>query len=242
MPLLTRDKLSKLINYCIGKSIPNDYPLKLAIEAEGKKKGMVPLGAYFLRGLDMEGVVALTLPKKVSKEGLTHYVFVWFSKDNVSTTDEKANATLQIKSVIPPQFSLRGTPETFVRVMGESAMIQGILVDLVDDLKCLEGFTIFNKNGSQKDAQLEIPQSLIGSKFMVQTMVSEEPRAPVTPGKLERMEIALPLLIDLANYTIMTGLKMYGPMNEFSNFCQQCGKKLPQGKSAFCIHCGAKLE
>jgi hypothetical protein len=182
------------------------------------------------------------LPKKASSDGLTHYLFVWFSNDNVSTQDEPAHTTLQVKSIIPPQFSLRGKPETFVKVMGESSMIQSILVDLIDDLKCLEGFTIFNLYGSQKDAYIEIPKQLVGTKFIVQTFVSEEPTAPATPGKLERMEMALPQLIDLANYSIMTGLKMFGPMKEFSNFCQQCGKKLPHGKSAFCIHCGAKLE
>jgi hypothetical protein len=242
VPLLNKDKFTKLVNYCLGRSIPKDNQLRSHIEAEGKKKGMVPLGAYYLRGLDMEGVIALTLPKKVSSDGLTHYLFIWFSNDNVSTLDEKAHTTLQVKSIIPPQFSLRGTPETFVKVMGESSMIQSILVDLIDDLKCLEGFTIYNKTGSQKDAYIEIPSILMGTKFIVQTYVSEEPTAPVTPGKLERMEMALPQLIDLANYSIMTGLKMFGPMKDFSNFCQQCGKKLPQGKSEFCIHCGAKLE
>ncbi|MHA1122855.1 MAG: zinc ribbon domain-containing protein [Candidatus Heimdallarchaeota archaeon] len=120
-------------------------------------------------------------------------------------------------------------------------MIQSILVDLVDDLKCLESFTIYNKEGSQKDAQVEIPSDLIGTRFIVQTLVSEEATNP-THGKFERMEIALPQLIDLANYSIMTGLKMFGPMNEFTNFCAQCGQKLPPGKSDFCIHCGANLD
>lgn len=242
VPILNRDKFTKLVNYCLGRSIPENFPLLKAIETEGKKKDMVLLGAFYLRGLDMEGVIALTLPKKSSSDGLTHYLFIWFSHDNVSTMEEKAHTTLQIKSIIPTQFSLRGTPEPFVKVMGESSMIQSILVDLIDDLKCLEGFTIYNKYGSQKDAYFEIPQELIGTKFIVHTYVSEEPTAPVTPGKLERMEMALPQLIDLANYSIMTGLKMFGPMKEFSNFCQQCGKKLPHGKSDFCIHCGAKLE
>ena len=218
-----------------------DYPLRRAVEEAAAKKNFVPLGSFFLRGLDMDGVIALTLPKKDSSDGLTHYLFVWFSKENVSVSTEKANCTLQIKSVEPMHFSLRGSPETFVRVMGESSMIQSILVDLVDDLKCLEGFTIFNKHGSQKDAQVEIPADLINTRFIVHTLVSEEATNP-THGKLERMEIALPQLIDLANYSIMTGLKMFGPMSEFSNFCAQCGKKLPPGKSAFCIHCGANLE
>jgi hypothetical protein len=241
VPLLKKDKFVKLINYCIGKSIPMDYPLRSAVEQEAAKKKFVPLGSFFLRGLDMDGVIALTLPKKESSDGLTHYLFVWFSKENVSVSSEKANSTLQIKSVEPMHFSLRGSPEPFVKVMGESSMIQSVLVDLVDDLKCLEGFTIFNKAGSQKDAQVEIPANLIDTRFIVQTLVSEEPTDP-THGKLERMEIALPQLIDLANYSIMTGLKMFGPMSEFSNFCAQCGKKLPPGKSAFCIHCGANLE
>ena len=56
------------------------------------------------------------------------------------------------------------------------------------------------------------------------------------------MEVTLPQLIDLANYSMMIGLKMFGPMSEFSNFCPHCGKKLPHGKSGFCIHCGKSLE
>ncbi|NPE07931.1 MAG: zinc ribbon domain-containing protein [Asgard group archaeon] len=241
VPVLKKDKFAKLISYCIGKSIPMDYPLRRVVEEEAAKKKFVPLGSFFLRGLDMDGVIALTLPKKESSDGLTHYLFVWFSKEDVSVSSEKANSTLQIKSVDPMHFSLRGSPETFVKVMGESSMIQSILVDLVDDLKCLESFTIYNKEGSQKDAQVEIPSDLIGSRFIVQTLVSEEATSP-THGKFERMEIALPQLIDLANYSIMTGLKMFGPMNEFTNFCAQCGQKLPPGKSAFCIHCGANLD
>ncbi len=241
VPVLKKDKFVKLVSYCIGKSIPMDNPLRRAVEEEAAKKKYVPLGSFFLRGLDMDGVIALTLPKKVSSDGLTHYLFVWFSKEDVSVSSEKANATLQIKSIDPMHFSLRGSPETFVKVMGESSMIQSILVDLVDDLKCLESFTIYNKKGSQKDAQVEIPSDLIGTRFIVQTLVSEEATNP-THGKFERMEIALPQLIDLANYSIMTGLKMFGPMNEFTNFCAQCGQKLPPGKSAFCIHCGANLD
>ncbi len=241
VPVLKKDKFVKLVNYCIGKSIPMDNPLRRVVEEEGAKKKFVPLGSFYLRGLDMEGVIALTLPKKVSSDGLTHYLFVWFSNEDVSVSSEKANATLQIKSIDPMHFSLRGSPETFVKVMGESSMIQSILVDLVDDLKCLESFTIYNKEGSQKDAQVEIPSDLIGTRFIVQTLVSEEATNP-THGKFERMEIALPQLIDLANYSIMTGLKMFGPMNEFTNFCAQCGQKLPPGKSTFCIHCGANLD
>ncbi len=241
MPLLNKDKFAKLVSYCIGRKIPSDYPLRRIIEEEGRKKNMVPLGAFFLRGLDMDGVIALTLPKKASSDGLTHYTFVWISKERMSVSEEGAHATLQINSVEPTQFSLRGKPETFVKVLGESSMIQSILVDLVDDLKCLEGFTIFNKAGSQRDAPIEIPTDLINTKFIVLTTVSEEATSP-THGKLERMEVALPQLIDLANYSIMTGLKMFGPMTEFTNFCSQCGKKLPHGKSDFCIHCGAKIN
>jgi len=239
--VLNKDKLAKLISYCIGRAIPNDHPIKRVIEEEGKNLNYAPMGAFFLRGLDMEGVVALILPKKASSDGLAHYLFVWFSKDNVSTSDEKAHATLQIKSIEPTHFSLRGSPEQFVKILGESSMIQSILVDMVDDLKCLEGYTIYNKNGSQKDAKIELPVELINTKFIVQTSVSEEATNP-TGGKIKRMEIALPQLIDLANYSIMTGLKMFGPMSEFSNFCPNCGKKLPHGKSAFCIHCGKKVE
>ena len=241
MPVLKKDKFVKLVSYCIGKSIPMDNSLRRAVEEEAAKKKFVPLGSFFLRGLDMDGVIALTLPKKVSSDGLTHYLFVWFSNEDVSVSSEKANATLQIKTVDPMHFSLRGSPEAFGKVMGESSMIQSILVDLVDDLKSLESFTIYNKEGSQKDAQVEIPSDLIGTRFIVQTLVSEEATSP-THGKFERMEIALPQLIDLANYSIMTGLKMFGPMNEFTNFCAQCGQKLPSGKSAFCIHCGANLD
>ncbi|MFW9924653.1 MAG: zinc ribbon domain-containing protein [Candidatus Thorarchaeota archaeon] len=241
MSVLNRDKLGKLMSYCIGQSIPTDYPMRNYIEEEGKKLNYQPLGAFFLRGVDMDGVIALTLPKKVSKDGLDHYLFIWFSKQKTSIVNEGTHATLQIKSVNPMRFSLRGTPDSFVKVLGESSMIQSLLVELVDDLKCLEGYTIFNKAGSQKDALITIPEELIGTAFIVQTQVSEEPTTP-PGGKLERMEIALPQLIDLANYSIMTGLKMFGPMSEFTNFCQQCGKKLPPGKSTFCIHCGAKIE
>ena len=241
MPVLSKDKLVKLISYCVGRSIPNDYPLRIVIEEEAKKQNYVSLGAFFLRGLDMDGLIALKLPKKVSPDGLTHYLFVWFSKDDFSVQDEKAHATLQIKSIEPTQFSLRGSPKQFVKVLGESSMIQGSLVELVDALKCLEGFTIYNKAGSQKDAVIELSEQLIGTKFIVQTKVAEEATSPAG-GKFERMEMALPQLIDLANYSTMTGLKMFGPMAEFSNFCPQCGKTLPQGKNPFCIHCGANLE
>ncbi len=241
MPVLNKDKLIKLISYCIGKEIPKEYPMRKAIEVEGRKKGMIPLGSFFLRGVDMDGFVALVLPKKASQDGLVHYLFVWFSKQNFSVSEEQANVALQVKSLNPPQFSLRGKPDSFVRVLGESSMIQSILVDLIDDIKCLEGYTIYNKNGSQKDAYIELPEKLIGSSFIVQTMVSEEPTNP-THGKLERMEMALPQLIDLANYSIMTGVKMFGPMEEFTNFCSGCGKRLPQGDNAFCIHCGTKIE
>ena len=241
MPTLNRDKLVKLISYCVGREIPRDNALRKVVEEEGQKKKYQPLGSFYLRGVDMDGVIGLTLPKKVSPDGLDHYLFVWFSKKNISETDQGAHATLQIKSVEPMRFSLRGKPDAFVKVLGESSMIQSILVELVDDLKCLESFTIYNKNGSQKDAIIEIPEDLISSGFIVQTSVSEEATSP-THGKLERMEIALPQLIDLANYSMMTGLKMFGPMSEFSNFCPHCGKKLPPGKSGFCIHCGEKLE
>ena len=241
MPLLNRDKLVKLTTYCIGRELPADHPIRLIVEEEGRKKGFQPLGAFYLRGLDMDGLVALLLPKKASNDGLNHYLFVWFSKPNTSVNEEGAHTTLQIKSVDPMRFSLRGKPDSFVKVLGESSMIQSILVDLVDDLKCLENYTIFNKNGEQKDAIIEIPEEVIDSTFIVQTLVSEEATDP-THGKIERMEIALPQLIDLANYSIMTGLKMFGPMTEFSNFCAHCGKKLPPGKSSFCIHCGAELE
>ncbi|HUU78703.1 MAG TPA: zinc ribbon domain-containing protein [candidate division Zixibacteria bacterium] len=241
MSILNRDKFVKLTTYCIGKELSSDHPIRMIVEEEGKKKNFSPLGAFYLRGLDMDGVIALVQPKKESADGLTHYLFVWFSKLNTSVSQEGAHATLQIKSVDPMRFSLRGKPDSFVKVLGESSMIQSILVDLVDDLKCLEGYTIFNNLGSQKDAIIEIPEDVIKTTFIVQTMVSEEPTSP-THGKLERMEIALPQIIDLANYSIMTGLKMFGPMNEFTNFCEQCGKKLPPGQSSFCIHCGAQLE
>jgi len=241
MPVLTRDKLSKLISYCIRSSVAKEDPLRVAVEAAGKKSNYLPLGAFTLRGLDMDKVIALTLPKKASPDGLVHYLFVWISNEQCSIGEEKAHATLQIKSIEPTQFSLRGKPEAFVKVLGESSMIQSLLVDLVDDLKCLEGFTIYNKNGSQKDAVVTLPEELIGTRFIVQTRVAEEATAPAG-GKLERMEIALPQLIDLANYSIMTGLKMFGPMENFANFCPSCGKKLPHGKNQFCINCGAKLD
>lgn len=241
LPTLNQDKLAKLISYCIGRAIPSDNPLRRHVEEEGMKQNYQPLGAYLLRGVDMDGVIALIQPKKQSKDGLDHYLFVWFSKQKISITEHGAHATLQIKSVNPMRFSLRGKPNSFVQILGESSMIQSILVELVDDLKCLEGYTIFNKTGDQKDAPIAIPEELIGTSFIVQTQVSDEPTGPFG-GKLERMEIALPQLIDLANYSIMTGLKMFGPMSEFSNFCPECGKKLPPGKSAFCINCGAKLE
>jgi len=241
VPKLNEDKFVKLVNYCIGRRIPEDYPIRVSIENEARKKNYQMLGAYFLRGLDMDGVIAFILPKKSSDDGLIHYLFIWFSQENVSLTEEGAHATLQIKSLEPNEFSLRGIPETFVKVIGESTMIESILVDLIDDLKCLEVFTIFNKNGSQKDAIIEIDPKVIGTRMIVQTAVSEEPTSP-TYGKLERMEMALPQLIDLANYSIMTGLKMYGPMEEFSNFCYQCGKKLPPGDNPFCMHCGAKQD
>ncbi|MHA1122854.1 MAG: hypothetical protein ACTSPC_08655, partial [Candidatus Heimdallarchaeota archaeon] len=122
--VLKKDKFVKLVSYCIGKSIQMDNPLRRVVEEEGAKKKFVPLGSFFLRGLDMEGVIALTLPKKESSDGLTHYLFVWFSNEDVSVSSEKANATLQIKSIDPMHFSLRGSPETFVKVMGESSMIQ----------------------------------------------------------------------------------------------------------------------
>ncbi|MHA1501324.1 MAG: zinc ribbon domain-containing protein [Candidatus Heimdallarchaeota archaeon] len=199
MPVLNKDKLAKLISYCIGKEIPKEYPIRKAIELKGKAKGMIPLGSFFLRGVDMDGFVALVLPKKASKDGLVHYLFVWFSKQNFSTSNEEAHVSLQVKSLNPPQFSLRGKPDSFVRVLGESSMIQSILVDLIDDIKCLEGYTIYNKKGSQRDAYIE-------------------------------------------NYSIMTGVKMFGPMEEFTNFCSGCGKRLPQGDNAFCMHCGAKVE
>jgi len=241
LPTLNREKLAKLITYSIGKEIPRDNALRRFVEEEGIKKKFQPLGSFYLRGVDVDGVIGLVLPKKASSDGLDHYLFVWFSKKNISVTEEGAQATLQIKSVNPMRFSLRGKPDTFVKVLGESSMIQSILVELVDDLKCLENFTIFNKTSSQKDAIIEIPENLIDSRFIVQTMVSDEPTSP-TYGKLERMEVTLPQLIDLANYSMMTGLKMFGPMSEFSNFCPHCGKKLPHGKSGFCIHCGKNLE
>jgi hypothetical protein len=240
MPVLNHEKFVKLISYCLGSEIPQNNPLRRIVEAEARKKNMLPLGAYYLRGLDMEGVIALIEPKKSSKDGLDHYSFLWFSNPNSAVAKEAIHATLQIKSLSPPQFSLRGSPEMFVRVLGESSMIQGLLVDLIDDLKCLERFTIYNKSGSQKDAVIVIPEDLITTNFIVQTTVSEE--ATKTYNKVERMEIALPQLIDLANYSIMTGLKMFGPMEEFTNFCPHCGKKLPHGKSKFCIHCGKELE
>lgn len=239
--VLNKDKFAKLISYCIGRTMSQDEPIRVVVEEEGRKKNYEPLGAFYLRGLDMDGVIALILPKKVSSDGLTHYLFIWFSKNDASVSDEKAHSTLQIKSIEPTHFSLRGSPEQFVKILGESSMIESILVELVDDLKCLEGFTIYNKEGSQKDAIIEIPPELISTKFIVQTAVSDEPTSPIG-GKLLRMEIALPQLIDLANYSVMTGLKMFGPMKDFSNFCPGCGKKLPQGKSAFCIHCGEKLD
>lgn len=241
MPVLNQSKLTKLISYCIGKEIPIDYPIRKEVIEAGKSKKFKHLASHFLRGVDMDGVIAMIQNKNDSPDGLTHYLFVWFSKQNISVLDEGAHATLQIKSIDPMRFSLRGKPDSFVKVLGESSMIQSILVDLVDDLKCLEGYTIFNKSGSQKDAHIPISEEIIGSGFIVQTLVSEEATNP-THGKLERMEIALPQIIDLANYSIMTGLKMFGPMNEFSNFCPHCGKKLPPGKSAFCINCGKELE
>lgn len=237
MPAMSPDKFAKLISYSIGPRIPKKNRLLQVIERAGAQKKMVPLGAYFLRGLDMDGVIALTLPKQESNDNLDHYVFVWFSKEKVSVQNENAHASLQITSLSPPQFMLRGKPEAFVKVLGESSIIQGILVDLIDDLKCLERFTIYNKHGSQNDALVLVPPELIGTRFIVQTMVSEEPTLP-PGGKVERMEIALPHLIDLANFSIMTGLKMFGPMKEFSNFCTHCGKKLPHGENKFCIHCG----
>ncbi|MEA2071902.1 MAG: zinc ribbon domain-containing protein, partial [Asgard group archaeon] len=162
-------------------------------------------------------------------------------KEQASKTADGVHASLQVKSLNPPQFSLRGRPHDFVRILGESSIIQSILVELIDDLKCLENFTIYNKKGSQRDAKIPLPSDILGTRFIVQTLVSEEPTKPMH-GKLERMEIALPQLIDLANYSIMTGVKMYGPVTEFSNFCPKCGKKLPHGKNKFCIHCGEKIE
>ena len=70
---LNEEKLEKLISYCIGKKIPNNHPIKLAVETEGAKKKMVPLSSHFLRGLDMDGFIALVLPKKQSKDGLQSY-------------------------------------------------------------------------------------------------------------------------------------------------------------------------
>ncbi|MHA1742844.1 MAG: zinc ribbon domain-containing protein [Candidatus Heimdallarchaeota archaeon] len=241
MPVLNKDKLARLISYCIGSAVPKTDPLVVAVESEGRKNKYTFMGAFTLRGLDMDRVIALTLPKKASPDGLLHYLFIWVSNENVSVNNEKAYATLQIKSIEPTQFSLRGSPDAFVKVLGESSMIQSILVDLVDDLRCLEGFTIYNREGSQKDAVVQIPKELITTRFIVQTRIAEEATNP-TGGKLERMEMALPQLIDLANYSIMTGLKMFGPMDDFSNFCPACGKKLPHGKNKFCVNCGAKLQ
>jgi hypothetical protein len=240
MSELTPRKLKHLLTFCLGKELPRNHKLRREIENTARQFNYQPLGSYYLRGVDMEGVIGLTQNKNISKDGLNHYFFVWYSKQGVSLTSEPVIAELMIESLMPPRFSLRGKPNTFVKILGESSMIQSILVDLIDDLKCLEYYSIINAHANQQGLPFQIQQELIGDRFIVLTKVSDSATNPL-PGKVERMEMALPQLIDLANYSIMSGLKMYGPTTEFSNFCPFCGKKLPHGDNAFCIHCGEKL-